>query len=202
MDIKLKQNLGRIIRTLEEQGMKPTKIAHSIGYTTTRQLYNSIEGQSMLSTKAIKGLIENLNVNPLYLFLGKGEMFLTDGSEIETVRREYQELLQKHSEAVKTVLALNDIIMKLEKRNNDLIELSSAAIKYHQGQKNDGNNKVEEDSEKKEDILFPWSNYMDNASPEFNKLFNPFSESKLKQIVDSIIKENVESEKKEELTKK
>lgn len=144
MDINLKQNLGRIIRSLEEQGMKPTKIAHSIGYTTTRQLYNAIEGQSMLSTKAIKGLIENLNVNPMYLFLGKGEMFLSDESEIETLRKKNQELLHKHSEAVKTVLALNSIIMKLEKRNNDLIELSSAAIKYHQGHKQPTTEKEEE----------------------------------------------------------
>ena len=82
MDIELNQNLVRIIRTLEGQGMKPTKIAHAIGYTTTRQLYNSMEGESMLSTKAVKGLISNLNVNPTYLFLGKGDMFLADEAEI------------------------------------------------------------------------------------------------------------------------
>ena len=134
MDIQLKQNLGRIIRTLEGQGMKPTKIAHSIGYTTTRQLYNSIEGQSMLSTKAIKGLIENLNVNPMYLFLGKGEMFLSDESEIETLRKENREWIQRHNEVVKTVLELNKMVKELEKRNADLIDLSSAAIKYHKSQ--------------------------------------------------------------------
>ncbi len=134
MDIQLKQNLGRIIRTLEGQGMKPTKIAHSIGYTTTRQLYNSIEGQSMLSTKAIKGLIENLNVNPMYLFLGKGEMFLSDESEIETLRKENREWIQRHNEVVKTVFELNKMVKELEKRNADLIDLSSAAIKYHKSQ--------------------------------------------------------------------
>lgn len=134
MDIKLKQNLGRIIRTLEGQGMKPTQIAHAIGYTTTRQLYNSIEGQSMLSTKAVKGLIQNLNVNPLYLFLGKGDMFLADETEIETLRRENREWIQKHNEALKTIMELNETIKTLEKRNADLIDLSSAAIKYYQGQ--------------------------------------------------------------------
>lgn len=134
MDIKLKQNLGRIIRTLEGQGMKPTQIAHAIGYTTTRQLYNSIEGQSMLSTKAVKGLIQNLNVNPLYLFLGKGDMFLPDDTEIETLRRENKEWIQKHNEALKTIMELNETIKTLGKRNADLIDLSSAAIKYYQGQ--------------------------------------------------------------------
>jgi hypothetical protein len=134
MDIKLKQNLGRIIRTLEGQGMKPTQIAHAIGYTTTRQLYNSIEGQSMLSTKAVKGLIQNLNVNPLYLFLGKGDMFLPDDTEIDTLRRENKEWIQKHNEALKTIMELNETIKTLEKRNADLIDLSSAAIKYYQGE--------------------------------------------------------------------
>lgn len=135
MDIELNQNLARIIRTLEGQGMKPTKIAHAIGYTTTRQLYNSVDGKSLLSTKAVKGLIENLNVNPIYIFLGKGDMFLTAETEIETLRKENQEWIQRHNEAIKTVMALNEIIKKLKKRNDDLIELSSAAIKFHQGQK-------------------------------------------------------------------
>ena len=81
--IDLKQNFARILRSLEGNGMKPTSIAKSIGYTTTTQLNSTLAGESVLSTKAIMGLIENLNVNPYYLFLGKGDMFLTDESEIE-----------------------------------------------------------------------------------------------------------------------
>ena len=145
MDIELNQNLARIIRTLEGQGMKPTKIAHAIGYTTTRQLYNSVDGKSLLSTKAVKGLIENLNVNPIYLFLGKGEMFLSAEAEIEILRKENQEWIQRHNEAVKTVMALNEIIKKLEKRNEDLIELSSDVIKYHKEQKQEEQAKGEKD---------------------------------------------------------
>ena len=131
MDIKLKQNLARIIRTLEGQGMKTTKIAQAIGYISTRQLYNTIEGKSLLSTKAVFGLIENLNVNPSYIFLGKGDMFIADETEIEILRRENREWIQRHNEAVKTVMALMEIIKKMEKRNNDLIEISSAALKFH-----------------------------------------------------------------------
>ena len=133
MDIELKQNLSRIIRTLEGQGMKPTKIAHSIGYTTTRQMYNTLDGKSMLSTKAVKGLIENLNINPLYLFLGKGEMFLTAESESDVLRSENIELQQKYDESLKIILEMSEAIKALEKRNNDLIDISSAAIKFHQG---------------------------------------------------------------------
>jgi hypothetical protein len=145
MDIELNQNLARIIRTLEGQGMKPTKIAHAIGYAATRQLDNSIEGKSMLSIKAVRGLISNLNVNPIYLFLGKGEMFLADETEVETLRRENQELIHKHSEVVKAAFSLYEINKKLEKRNADLIDLSSAALKYNQGRKQEEQTKEEKD---------------------------------------------------------
>jgi len=145
MDTQLKQNLARIIRTLEGQGMKPIKIAHAIGYAATRQLDNSTEGKSMLSIKAVRGLINNLHVNPIYLFLGKGDMFLADETEIQTLRRENQEWIQRHNEVVKTVMALYEIIKKLEKRNADLIDLSSAALKYNQGQKQEEQEKGEKD---------------------------------------------------------
>lgn len=135
MEIELKENLEKIISTLEGQGMMTTKIANAIGYTSTRQLYNTLDGTSMISTKAVRGLIVNLNVNPVFLFLGKGDMFLTEESELETLRRENQEWIQRHNESVKTVMALNEIIKKLEKKNDDLIEISSAAIKYFKGQK-------------------------------------------------------------------
>ncbi len=149
MDIQLKQNLARIIRTLEGQGRKTTKIAQAIGYTTTRQLYNTIEGKSMLSTKAVKGLIENLNVNPFYLFLGKGDMFIPDETEIEKLRRENQEWIQRHNEAVKTVIELNEMIKTFEKRNADLIDLSSAAIKYHRSQNEEASLKEANSNEEK-----------------------------------------------------
>lgn len=54
---------------------KKTKIAHGMGYSTTVQLYNSLDGTAMLSTKAIVNLIRNFNVNPTFLFNGVGEIF-------------------------------------------------------------------------------------------------------------------------------
>ena len=132
--VELKQNLSSVLRSLEEKGMKTTNISKSMGYTTTSQLHSIVDGDSLVSTKAIISMIENLNVNPTYLFLGKGEMFLTDVDEVEELRKKIRELEHNHSEAVKTVFALNDMIQKLEKRNADLIDLTSAAIKYHKGQ--------------------------------------------------------------------
>jgi len=135
--IDLKQNFSRILKTLEGQGMKTTNIAKSMGYTTTSQLHSILNGDGLVSTKAIISMIENLKVNPNYLFLGKGEMFLTDENEIEELRKKVQELEHNHNEAVKTVFSLYGIIQKLEKRNADLIDLTSAAIKYHKGQQED-----------------------------------------------------------------
>ncbi len=137
MPVELKQNLSAILSALEERGMKTTNIAKSMGYTTTSQLHSIVDGDSLVSTRAIINMIENLSVNPTYLFLGKGEMFLTDVDEVEELRKKIHELEHNHSEAVKTVFALNEIIQKLEKRNADLIDLTSAAIKYHKGQKQD-----------------------------------------------------------------
>jgi hypothetical protein len=104
--------------------MKPTQIAHLKGYTTTRQLHNTIEGKSMLSTKAIKGLIENLNVNPFYLFLGKGEIFLSDESEAETLHEENLELIQRNNDTedldvIRNFLKNNLQIEILTYREND-----------------------------------------------------------------------------------
>jgi hypothetical protein len=159
MDTELKQNLARIIRTLEGQGMKPNKIAQAIGYAATRQLDNTIEGKSNLSIKAVRGLINNLKVNPIYLFLGKEDMFLADETEIETLRRENREWIQRHNEVVKTVMSLYEIIKKLEKRNADLIDLSSAALKNSQGQKQEEN-----DLKKPENENFDFLKWMDEES--------------------------------------
>jgi len=137
MPVELKQKLSAILSALEERGMKTTNIAKSMGYTTTSQLHSIVDGDSLVSTRAIINMIENLSVNPTYLFLGKGEMFLTDVDEVEELRKKIHELEHNHSEAVKTVFALNDMIQKLEKRNADLIDLTSAAIKYHKGQQED-----------------------------------------------------------------
>jgi hypothetical protein len=147
MEIELHQNFARIIRTLEGQGMRTTKIAHHIGYSTTTQLYNSIEGKSLLSTKAIVGLILNLNVNPTYLFFGKGEMFLTAEDEIETLRREISEKTQKIEELQKTLVEQDKKIVDLQAHVSDIINLSSAAREYYKIKYAEKGSKIESNNE-------------------------------------------------------
>lgn len=133
--INLTENFNKIFETLSNKNMNITGIAKSMGYTSSNQLHSALSGESMLSTKAISALILNANVNPTYLFLGTGEMFLTDENEVEKLRKEKSELERKQSELATAVFQLNEMVQKLEKRNADLIDISSAAIKYHKEHK-------------------------------------------------------------------
>jgi hypothetical protein len=138
--INLTQNFIKVFDTLQKKNMNITAIAKSMGYTTSAQLHSVTKGESMLSTKAITALILNANVNPTYLYLGTGDMFLTDETELEKLQKENIDLQKKHNEALKTVMELTELIKKLEKRNADLIDLSSAAIKYHKEHKDEESN--------------------------------------------------------------
>lgn len=126
--VDLKQNFARILRTLEGKGMKPTNIAKSIGYTTTTQLNSALSGDSLLSTKAILGLIENLNINPCYLFLGKGEMFLTDESELESLQSKYSELERKFFANQDDLIKCKAELERAIYRYNNLIDITSLAL--------------------------------------------------------------------------
>lgn len=135
----LTKNFKQIFESIEASGSKRTTVAKFMGYTTTAQLNAVLDGKSMLSTKAIIALIENLNINPSYLFLGKGEMQLN-----ETRNDEYQKLLTDYNELLKVNSTLLLRIQELEKSNADLLEMSSAAIKYYKSKyEGDGKNQIE-----------------------------------------------------------
>jgi hypothetical protein len=87
MYIQLKNNFINIFKALQSKGLKKTEIAHMLGFTTTTQLHNVIEGKSMLSTKAIISSITILSVNPAYLFLGEGDMFQTNELSIRPMTK-------------------------------------------------------------------------------------------------------------------
>jgi hypothetical protein len=143
MVINLTKNFANILKALEERGHGPTYIAREMGYTTTAQLNSVISGESQLSTKAIIGLIDRLKVNPMYLFLEKGDMFLSEKSESDRLQNENRNLFIQNNDAVKTIVELTEKIKQLEKRNADLIDISSAAIKYHKGHKEEETNSGE-----------------------------------------------------------
>ena len=135
--INLTENFNKIFETLSNKNMNITGIAKSMGYTSSNQLHSALKGESMLSTKAISALIINANVNPTYLFLGTGDMFLTEESEEVRLKKENHEMAQKLKESALMITELTERIKHLEKRNADLIDISSAAIKYHKEHKDD-----------------------------------------------------------------
>ena len=68
-------NFNAIYKELR-QTYKVTKIAHGMGFSSTRQIYNTLEGKAMLSTKAVTTMVKNFNINPTFLFTGVGAIFL------------------------------------------------------------------------------------------------------------------------------
>jgi len=129
--IDLTKNFTQIIKTLEEKGLHRTNISKKIGFTTTAQLNNVIHGKSLLSTKAILKLLENFSINPTFLFFGKGEIFNSDLSKYDKQREENEELTQWKTDAIKDIMISTEQIKRLEKRISDLIDITTAALKYH-----------------------------------------------------------------------
>jgi hypothetical protein len=150
--IELTQNFEQIFHQLESRGYKPTYIAKMIGYTTTTQLNSVLDGTSQLSTKAIVNLIEKLNVNPTYLFLSQGEIFMNEDGESELValRKELITVQHNHSEAVKTAFELGRINKELQQKYDDLVEITAAAIKHYKSKCGDDENKSETELNKPE----------------------------------------------------
>jgi len=137
MEFNLTRNFNDIFAAVSNKGVKRTAFAKAMGYSSTSQLAATLEGGAMISTKAIIELVRNFNVSPTFLFTGKGEIFLTDESEIENLRKENRVLTQNHDALVKTTFELNKIIQEMDKRYIDLIDITSTAIKYHKEHKDD-----------------------------------------------------------------
>ncbi len=129
MEINIKKNLNEIVEDLNYvQGKKMTNIAKAMGYTTTTQLNHTLDGKSMISTKAVIGLIQNLNVNPVFLYTGQGRMYLTEATELEELLVKYKEVFSDHQKKDKLLwecMRENELVVR---RYNDLIDITSAAM--------------------------------------------------------------------------
>ena len=129
MKINLSQNLSLIVNKLEQHhNMKFTHIAKEIGFTTTTQLHKAMGATTSISTKAIISLILNLNVNPTFLFLGKGEMFLTDENELEAIQKEKSEWERKFFTMQDELFKCKIELERAVHRYNKLIDITSIAL--------------------------------------------------------------------------
>ena len=53
MNFDIQQNFARIYRTVNDQGIKRTAFAKSMGYSSTAQLAATLDGDALISTKAV-----------------------------------------------------------------------------------------------------------------------------------------------------
>ncbi len=129
MGISLSENLHLIVDALKSKhNMKITQISKAIGFTSTTQLHNAMGATSGISANAIAGLIYNLNVNPNFLFFGKGEIFRTGEDELETLREQISEWEKKYFALQDELFQCKSELERAVHRYNRLIDITSIAM--------------------------------------------------------------------------
>lgn len=133
--IHIATNLVRILNYFEQQGITKTSFSKAIGYTSTRQLNNVLEGESTLSGNAIIKMIQEFKVNPNYLFFGIGEVQITSAKqqedELGAVQNEVELYKNKWESELKRNSELNNKVRELENMYADLIETTNRAVQHY-----------------------------------------------------------------------
>lgn len=128
-------NLVRILNYFEQQGITKTSFSKAIGYTSTRQLNNVVEGDSTLSGNAIIKMIQEFKVNPNYLFFGIGEVKITSveqqENELGAVQTEAELYKKKWESERKRNTLLENKIHELENMYADLLETTNRAVQHY-----------------------------------------------------------------------
>jgi hypothetical protein len=130
MEIDIKKNLKQIYTSGLNDGISITVFAKVMGCGSTTHLSAILDGDEMISTKAVIGLIQKLGINPSFLFTGQGDMYFSDKNLLDLLRDENQTLILNYEATLRTVNDLNERINMMEQRYAELIEITSAAIKY------------------------------------------------------------------------
>ena len=129
--VDIQQNFNLIYGTIMNQGIKRTAFAKAMGYSSTSQLSATLDGEALISTKAVIELVKNFNVNPTFLFTGQGPMFMSEKDEVDELKEQIIQLEQDKNEILKKSLELAEMVKVLEKRNGDLIDMTSLALKNY-----------------------------------------------------------------------
>jgi hypothetical protein len=147
MEINIEKNLNSIYNTLLNQGIKRTAFAKGMGFSSTSQLAATLEGEALISTKAVIQLIQNYNVNPTFLFTGQGGMFLAEKAEIDELNERVTFIEKQKNELVETVLKMQQMIETLERRNGDLIDMTALALKNYKEEEEKRKAEIKEEKE-------------------------------------------------------
>ena len=131
MNFDITHNFNSIYGAIMNQGIKRTAFAKAMGYSSTAQLSSTLDGDALISTKAVIELVKNFKVNPTFLFTGQGSIFLAEKEEIDELKAHITQLEQDKNEIIKKSLELAEMVKVLEKRNGDLIDMTSLALKNY-----------------------------------------------------------------------
>ena len=131
MNIDIQKNFTVIYTTIMNQGTKRTAFAKAMGYSSTSQLSSTLEGEALISTKAVIELVKNFNVNPTFLFTGQGPIFLPEKDEIDDLKGQIKFIEKQRDSSNESAKELAEMVKILEKRNGDLIDMTSLALKNY-----------------------------------------------------------------------
>ena len=147
MEINIEKHLNRIYETLLNKGIKRTAFAKGMGFSSTSQLAATLEGEALISTKAVINLIQNFNVNPTFLFTGQGGMFLAEKDEIDELKEKVTFIERQKNEMAETVLKMQQLLETLERRNGDLIDITALALKKYKEEEESRKAEIKEEKE-------------------------------------------------------
>ena len=132
MKFDITRNFNNIFTAVSNKGVKRTAFAKAMGYSSTSQLAATLEGEALISTKAIIELIKNFNVSPNFLFTGQGEIFLTDESEMEGLQKKCSDWERKYFTLQDELFKCKAELERAIYRYNKLIDITSIALEKSQ----------------------------------------------------------------------
>ena len=132
MEFNLTRNFNDIFAAVSNKGVKRTAFAKAMGYSSTSQLAATLEGEAMISTKAVIELVRNFNVSPTFLFTGQGEIFLTDESEMEGLQKKCSDWERKYFTLQDELFKCKAELERAIYRYNKLIDITSIALEKSQ----------------------------------------------------------------------
>lgn len=132
MEFNLTRNFNDIFAAISNKGVKRTAFAKALGYSSTSQLAATLEGEAMISTKAIIELVRNFNVSPTFLFTGQGDIFLTDESEMEDLQKKCSDWERKYFTLQDELFKCKAELERAIYRYNKLIDITSIALEKSQ----------------------------------------------------------------------
>ena len=124
-EVNVNRNFKAIVNYFEEQGMSKTAFCRHVGYTSTAQINEILTSTKKPSGNVLIRMVEELNVSPMYLFYGQGEIIYNKGQNNED-----QLFLSKLKieTLTDTIEELKNENAKLKQQNEDLSEMYSALL--------------------------------------------------------------------------